>query len=47
MTVNRKAFQSQYGFNSPGFEVDAGGNIIATYDFEGEKRLAAQPLTIL
>ena len=30
MTVNRKAFQSQYGFNSPGFEVDAGGNIIAT-----------------
>ena len=30
MTVNRKPFSSQYGFSSPGFEVDAQGNIVAT-----------------
>jgi hypothetical protein len=30
MTIIRKPFTSQYGFSSPGFEVDAQGNIIAT-----------------
>lgn len=30
MTIIRKPFTSQYGFGSPGFEVDAQGNIIAT-----------------